>query len=107
MDLDVECLYEARNEEIEFGCESINLIEPAMILDFRPCISASAKTIFFEECGWVCKHGRPVSRCVYTIDPLGYFDLGDDLDGCYLESQCVCTGLSDDTCNYEARMVQC
>merc|ERR1719163_447699 len=82
-------------------------ITPIEILGFSSCQGASAKNVFAEECGWVCKHGRPVSRCVYTIDPFGYYDLADTLEGCYVDSLCLCDDATLTTCNKEARFIQC
>jgi hypothetical protein len=82
-------------------------ITPIEILGFSECVGASAKNVFIEECGWVCKHGRPVSRCIYTVDPYGYYDLGDSLDGCFVDALCLCEDASLETCNQEARFIQC
>jgi hypothetical protein len=107
MDMDHACRYEARGQDLEFGCDNMELIEPVEILGFGTCAGASAKTVFVEQCGWICKHGRPVSRCIYTIDPYGYYDLGDTLEGCYVDSLCLCDDATLQNCNQEARFIQC
>jgi hypothetical protein len=107
MDMDHACRYAERDQELDFGCEHMPLITPVEILGFSTCEGASAKTVFVEECGWVCKHGRPVSRCVYTVDPYGYYDLADTLEGCYVDSLCLCQDEALTQCDHEARFIQC
>jgi hypothetical protein len=107
IDMDHQCRYEERNQELDFGCSEMQYITPIEILGFSDCVGASAKNVFIEECGWVCKHNRPVSRCIYTVDPYGYYDLGDTLDGCFVDALCLCEDATLTTCNQEARFIQC
>jgi hypothetical protein len=108
IDLDHECQYARRNETFETTCEEFQDLPVIDILGFEAsCWAASPMNVFTEECSNICKHGRPVSRCVYTVDPGGNYALEDTLDGCVLTSLCMCHTSDMSICDLEARFVEC
>jgi len=107
VDVDHECRAERQNKTFEMTCEEFQELPPIEILNFGHCWSASPSVVFTEECSSVCKHGRPVSRCVYTVDPDGDYELEDSLDGCYVTGICMCKTADMSQCDLEARFVEC
>lgn len=107
IDVDHECRYEARNETFETTCEEFETMDVIDILGFDNCWAASNLKVFTEECSNICKHGRPVSRCVYTVDPNGDYALEDTLDGCVLTGLCMCHTSDMSVCDLEARFIEC
>jgi hypothetical protein len=107
VDVDHQCRYWMRNETFETTCDEFMTLPVIDILGFDHCWSASPRKVFTEECSNICKHGRPVSRCVYTVDPDGDFALEDTLDGCYLTGLCMCRTSDMSVCDLEARFIEC
>ena len=81
--------------------------DPIKVLGFDQCWSASPKETFTEVCTNECKHGRPTSRCVYTVDPQDHYSLADSLEGCHITGLCMCKTSDMTQCDMEARFIEC
>lgn len=95
------------NQTFDITCEEMHSYPPVEIMGFSHCWAASPQKVFTEECSHECKHGRPVSRCVYTVDPEDHFALEDSLDGCHITGLCMCRDKEMKHCDMEARFVEC
>jgi hypothetical protein len=107
IDIDHQCRYEMANQTFDATCDEMATWPPVDIMGFKNCWSASPRKTFTEECSNVCKHGRPVSRCVYTVDPEGDYALADTLEGCHLNGLCLCRDPQLKHCDLEARFIEC
>jgi hypothetical protein len=107
MDIDHECRYEMMNLTFETSCDELMQMPPVDFIGFDHCFSALPNKVFKEDCTHMCKHGRPVSRCVYTVDPEDDYALADSLEGCHISGMCLCRDDDPSVCEAEARFIEC
>ncbi|CAJ1346627.1 unnamed protein product [Effrenium voratum] len=96
IDTDLWCAYPATrrcnmffcNPQIE--CSNMYRHKPLAVLSSMTSCQASAahKDFITQNCSWVCKHGRPVSRCQIHVDSSGAYGLQQNIKKCWVQETC-------------------
>uniref|UniRef100_A0A7S4Q9L2 Uncharacterized protein n=1 Tax=Alexandrium monilatum TaxID=311494 RepID=A0A7S4Q9L2_9DINO len=89
VDLDIWC-----RQGPFMQCSMMERHDISAISILSGCSPASGKAaeLVSEKCTWVCKHGKPVARCLWTFDPVGMFQATQGgLETCWLSSTCTGT----------------